>query len=87
VLAQLQLGKVQLLALQEYPAASLLDNGRVIPPSCASTEAVSKAESNQADLMASRILLQYRAVNRKVWAEEWLALAEGRRPRGRSEQA
>ena len=26
---------MQLLALQEYPAASLLDNGAVIPPSCA----------------------------------------------------
>lgn len=70
MLAQLQLGKVQLLALQEYPAASLLDNGRVIPPSCASTATGSKAESNQADRMARRILLQYRAVIRKVWAEE-----------------
>jgi len=77
VLEQLQLSKVQLLALQEYPAASLLDNGRVIPPSCASTAAGSKAESNQADRMASRNI-----VIRKVWTGEWLVFAEGRRPRG-----
>jgi hypothetical protein len=51
VLAQLQLGKVQLLALQEYPAASLLDIGRVILPSWASTPGNSKAESNQVDRM------------------------------------
>lgn len=46
MLAQLQFGKVHLLASQEYPAASLLDNGRDIPPSCAST-AGNRAESNQ----------------------------------------
>lgn len=45
MLAQLQLGKEQLLG-QEYPAASLLDNGPDIPPSCDNT-AGNKNKSNK----------------------------------------
>jgi hypothetical protein len=69
VLAQLQLGKVQLLVLQEYPAASLLDTGRVIPPSCAST-AVNNAGSNQAGRMVEYYSnMEACGRQRKTWAE------------------